>query len=415
MKDFNTELKRDYEVIANPVTWGPVTAAVFFYDYRAKDNGLYPLKIRLTYKRERAYYHTGYDLTLDQWRRFNTGRGEINKARVAIHSQMAVMREHVEDLNRAGSFSFDTLNAKLGRGKKNDVFAAFEARISELKSKGRISNAVIYGCALNSLRDHVKSRELHFNRITQSWLEGYDEAMIEDGKNTTTRSMYMRCLRAIINASGAVSPFGRDKYQIRHGGGRKIALSRPQINEVLMRFDVVSGSTTDKMRDLFYFSYLTNGINIKDLVLLKWSDIRNNEIHFVRVKTARTNSTEREIVAPILPQMKRIIDKWGDKDSKYIFGYVHDQMTPQEIFIAGKNVTRLMNKHLNKITEAAGLPKISTYTARHSYASNLLKSHAPIEFISEQLGHSRITTTQAYLNGFDTEERMKYNTALTEE
>lgn len=415
MNDFNTELKRDYPVIANPVTWGPVTAAVFFYDYREKGNGLYPLKIRLTYRRERAYYQTGYDLTLDQWLRFNTGRGDINKARVAIQSQMAVMRDHVEDLNRAGAFSFEALNTRLGRGKKNDVFAAFEARIKELRCKGRISNAVIYECALNSLTDHVKSRELHFNRINQSWLEKYDEAMTKDGKNTTTRSMYMRCLRAIINASGAVSPFGRNKYQIKQGGGRKMALSRQQINEVLMKYNVVPGSTTDKMRDLFYFSYLTNGFNPKDMILLRWSDIKDNEIRFIRQKTARTNSTEREIVAPILPQMKRIIDKWGDKNSKYIFGYVSDKMTAQEIYDAGKNVTRLMNKHLNKITESAGLPRISTYTARHSYASNLLKSHAPIEFISEQLGHSRITTTQAYLNGFDTDTRLKYNTALTEE
>ena len=410
------EKKRDYPVTANPVSWGLITAVIFFYDHRPKANKKFPLKIRLTYNRERMYINTGFSVSIEEWNNLMiAGRGELKKMRDAIQAQMTVIKGHVEEITAKGTFTFEQLNSRLGRGKSNDAFNAFEKKIKDTRKAGRVGNAMIYECALNSLKAHVKRQELPLSKITPSWLQRYDEAMKTTGLKTATRSIYMRCLRAILNAAGVPSPFGKDKYQIKGGEGRKMALTRQQINNTLMKYPVLPGSTTDKMRDLFYFSYLTNGINIKDLVLLRWSDIKNNEIQFVREKTARTGSRERTIAAPILPQVQQIIDKWGDRDSKYIFGYVDSRMTQQDIRLVSQNVTRLINKHLDKIAKAAGLPKISTYTARHSYAQNLLRSGAPIAYISSQLGHRDISTTQAYLSGFDNDDMVKFNTALTEE
>jgi site-specific recombinase XerD len=74
-----------------------------------------------------------------------------------------------------------------------------------------------------------------------------------------------------------------------------------------------------------------------------------------------------------------------------------------------------MNKHLATIAKEIGLPHISTYTARHSYASNLLRNNASTEFISEQMGHADLRTTQAYLAGFDSDTRRRLNETLTSE
>ena len=311
-------------------------------------------------------------------------------------------------------YSFSFVCVKMSRGNKNDVFSAFAARIAELRASGQVGNANVYECSMNSIKSHNGANRLPFNRVTKSWLKGYEDAMIKAGKSATTRSMYLRCLRAIINLSGAVSPFGKDKYQIMNGSGRKMALMKPQIKK-MMTYSVISGSTTDKMRSFFYFSYRANGMNIRDLVLLKWDNIKYGVIEFVRAKTARTGSTERIIKAPVLPEIQEIIDKWGDTASEYVFGYINKSMTPDEVLLTTKNLTRLMNKHLAIITKATGLPKISTYTARHSYATNLLRAGAPVELISGQLGHSRITTTQSYLEGFDMDDIYKYNKTLSDE
>lgn len=415
MEDFNTK-NRDYEVTTNPVNWGLVTGAIFFYDFRAKANGTFPVKIRITYKRKRQYHDTGYGLTKEQWKDFNKGRGELRDIRVAVQKKLEVIGDHVKDMNASGNFSLDLLERRLGRGDKNNVISAFKARIAELRSRGQVGTAVTYECAMNSLVKHNNNSEiLPFAKITKNWLEGYESKMIEAKNSYTTISMYLRSLRAVFNLSGIPGPFGKDKYEIPKGGERKLALSLAQINGILMKYSVIPGSTTDKMRDLWYFSFLTNGLNVRDMISLKWSDIYNNELYFQRAKTIRTKKDKRKsIIAPILPEMQQIIDKWGNRDSDYIFGYLKPGLSADEIRIICQNVTRLINKHIGDIAKAIGLPHISTYTARHSYASNLLRAKASTEFISGQLGHADIRTTKAYLDGFDADTRREMNKLLTE-
>lgn len=417
MPDFNTKPK-GYEVTTNTQTWGLVTGAIFFYDYRPTKDGTFPVKVRLTYRHKRQYYKTGHSLTVEQWKDFNKGRGELRDIRISIQKFMKNIEDAVKAVNSSGSFSFESLDRRLGRGDKDNVISAYEARIAELRSRGQVGTAVTYDCAKNSLIKYNGGSDiLPFAGITKNWLESYENKIIEGGGSVTTVSMYLRTLRAIFNLSEIPSPFGKDdrKYSIPEGAGRKLALTGRQINGVLMKYPVIPGSTTDKMRDLWYFSFLTNGLNVKDMISLKWDNIQNNEIIFYRAKTIRTKRNRKPIIAPILPETQQIIDKWGNKDSDYIFGYMKNGLTGDEIRIICQNVTRLINKHMDSIAKEIGLPHISTYTARHSYASNLLRNNISTEFISEQLGHSDLRTTQAYLNGFDSEARREANKSLTNE
>jgi site-specific recombinase XerD len=78
-----------------------------------------------------------------------------------------------------------------------------------------------------------------------------------------------------------------------------------------------------------------------------------------------------------------------------------------------QNVIRLTNKKMSEISKALDFEKISTYTARHSYATVLKRSGANIVFISESLGHSDLRTTENYLASFEKEERAKIASLLT--
>ncbi|MBK5245602.1 MAG: tyrosine-type recombinase/integrase, partial [Eubacteriaceae bacterium] len=78
-----------------------------------------------------------------------------------------------------------------------------------------------------------------------------------------------------------------------------------------------------------------------------------------------------------------------------------------------KAVTKLCNKRLKKIGTALGIESLSTYTARHSYATVLKRSGANIAYISESLGHNDLKTTENYLASFEKEERVKNASFLT--
>jgi site-specific recombinase XerD len=78
-----------------------------------------------------------------------------------------------------------------------------------------------------------------------------------------------------------------------------------------------------------------------------------------------------------------------------------------------RSVTKLCNKRLKCIGKAVGIDGISTYTARHSFATVLKRSGANIAYISENLGHNDLKTTENYLASFEREEREKNARLLT--
>ena len=102
---------------------------------------------------------------------------------------------------------------------------------------------------------------------------------------------------------------GKDKYEIQAGAGRKKALTLQEIGKIVRFSD--GNETTERYRDLWFFMYLCNGINTADLVKLKYKNIHDGEICFVRQKTERTNKTIKEICVPITPEMETIIERWG--------------------------------------------------------------------------------------------------------
>ena len=57
--------------------------------------------------------------------------------------------------------------------------------------------------------------------------------------------------------------------------------------------------------------------------------------------------------------------------------------------------------------------KLTTYVARHSFATMLVRGGAPMAFASQTLGHSNILTTQRYFAGFDLVAHAGYTKALT--
>lgn len=165
-----------------------------------------------------------------------------------------------------------------------------------------------------------------------------------------------------------------------------------------------------RCRDLWFFSYLCNGANFHDLLKLKYKDIAGGEIHFTRQKTIRTTKKQKEVIATLLPEMQLIINKWGNPSKKkedYLFAFLSNGLSPTDEKRIIQNVVRLVNKKMAKISKALGYDPISTYTARHSYATVLKRSGANISFISESLGHSDIRTTEKYLASFESEERAK--------
>jgi integrase/recombinase XerD len=399
-----------------------VTIAAILDNRRENADKEFPVKIRVTYLRDRKYYPTGKTMNEANWTKLPATKSKEKKAvRDDIQSSFKIIEKEIQALfTEKGYFSFSDLDARLGRVPSQNVNTAFKAKIETLEAEGRIGSKVFFDSTLLNL-EAFAGENIPFHAITPDFLKRFEKHLTKAGRNYTTIGMYMRHFRVIINEairSGTVKqsayPFGKDKYEITTGEGRKLALTLSQIKQVITFTD--GFEATERYRDLWFFSYLCNGANFKDILKLKYSNIKNGEIRFLRAKTVHTAKVKKEIVAVVSPEMKAIIDRWGNRDRKpenHIFPYLTGKETPTQEKVVIADVTKRTNKKLKVIGEAIGVEHLSTYSARHSFATVLKRAGSNIAYISESLGHADIKTTENYLDSFEKSERLKAAENLT--
>ena len=370
-----------------------ITVAAMLDTRRTKPNEKYPVKIRVTYRRDRRYYPTGKDLTPEEWEMLGATKARALVAvRKDIESSYQIVRAAVENLA---------------------VNAMFRAKIAELEKAGRVGSMLVYDNVLKGLERFAGER-IQFDAVTVSWLKRYADFLTKEGKVQTTISIHLRHLRAIMNDArrlGIVKetqyPFGRGRYEIQEGEGRKLALTLEQIGRIARYED--GSEATAKYRDYWLFLYLCNGINVADFVKLRYRDIVDGEICFVRQKTEHTTKTRKEIRVVVVPQMQAIIDRWGNPPGRnnFIFPVLDGTEDAMHQKLKTMYLTRAINKRMQEVGEQLGIGNISTYTARHSFATVLKRAGANIAYISESLGHQDLKTTENYLASFEREEREK--------
>ncbi len=302
--------------------------------------------------------------------------------------------------------------------KKDDsVIRAFVACIDILKSNGQQSTSESYECAKTSL-NKLKSN-LRFTDITPEFLNKYETWMVSNGNSLTTVGIYLRNLRTILNKAiteGKFAkdkyPFERGKYVIPKGSSIKKALSKEQIRQIV-DYTTIIRSEEDRAKDFWLFSYYSNGMNTKDILRLKGKNLTKDSFWFIRAKTEKTLKHKQIRIEVLLNDFtKKVIDKWGTQNIKhdeYIFPFFKKEMTSKEERDKVLSFVKIINKHMKRIGKELEfeLP-LTTYVARHTYSTILLRGNAPIKLISANLGHASISTTENYLGDFDDKTKKQY-------
>lgn len=417
----NKMKKDDYEKLdltpLDTYILGGVIAAIILDLRRPKRDDYFPVKIRVTHLRKQVYYPC-MDLTAQEYSDLHKAVRNKNliKTKNLIEACFKHITDTIDDLVKNNGFTFNGLNQRLKKGTVDSVLDAFDNRIKTLEENGKVGSCVWYTCARNSIQKYAK-KDLKFADITPEWLTKYQDHLLEKGKKYTTISINMRALRAIINegkAQGIISeaqyPFAvkqNGKYQIPESEGRKIALTEEQLIKV---FDYPLMPNDEKYRDLWIFSFYCNGANFNDILRFKYENIVDNGIEWYRKKTINQDKKKIKIRAFITEEMHLIIDKYGNPDHKpnnYIFPYLRSGLSPFEERMIIQNLIHTINKRMKKIGKALGYGNITTYWARHTFASISRRKDVKLFAISKSLGHKNLATTEIYLDSLSDDELIK--------
>jgi len=384
---------------------------------RPKKNGLYPVKIEVVFRRRQKYYPTGKDVSRDEWESMGSSRRPSEKE-MSIEKSFSAVRNQVNVLIDRGEFCFPQLDIRLGY-----VFATVNQALSErmrlAREDGRINTFYRYRNALHAV-ERFAGNSISFDVVTAAWLSRCESFWKKEGKSPTTINIYMRALRCIMRdaeSRGVIKsghlPFDRGGYRIPSPQPRKMDLSRA---DILAIRGWKGDARCEYWRDMWVFSYLCNGINFRDMLFLRRGCIVDGEITFVRSKTASSLKRPKVIRAPLLEEMVDIIERHGNgirgPKEGMLFKHATGREKPQEVINIVRNAISSCNSAMKVIAHDIGAEHISTYSARHSFATILMKSGVDLPFISESLGHSDLRTTEAYLGCYDKDDRVRNSRML---
>lgn len=402
---------------------GAIKTAIVLDTRKVKKDNTFPVKLRITFERKQKYYPTPFSFSIKDFERLMFGKKFSEKEKVSKRALTEIENKALDIIKSLSLFSWESFEKHLftNKGAKYSIHFAFSEYANELRKNGRIGTAVSYECAQNSLKKFAPGAK--FADITPGFLNKYEKWMLANGNSITTVGIYLRSLRTLFNNAIAEGffvkeyyPFGKKRYEIPTANNIKKALSLKDIGAIF-RYQAEPGSMIDRAKDYWIFMYLCNGINVKDMSLLKYCNLKDEVIEFVRAKTARTKRKVEPIRVILTDELKKIIAKWGNKkidDNTFIFPILENGLTPERERQLIQQTTHLINDYMKVIAKILGIDKdVTTYSARHSFATVLQRSGASISFISEALGHSSTKTTQSYLAGFEDESKREALKALT--
>lgn len=388
-----------------------VTIEVVCYKSKVLANNESPLMLRVTKDRKRKYSSIGISLNPTYWDfdKNKPKRNCPNKSQIEriISAKITEYREQVLELKAENKeFTAVTLVEKVKSPvKPKTVGEVFISQIKSLKEQKRTGYAMSHLEVYNSLVKFNGHLDIYFSDIDTTWLKKYENWLRANGSAENTIGKRFRTLRAVFNlaieqgvAKAEYYPFKAYKVSKLHRATAKRSISKDEINNVIAYKS--EGYYIFLSIDLFAFSYYMGGINFVDMAYLKGVNIVDNRLVYTRKKTGKL------IRLPLQPRALEIIQKYLSPfydDTDYIFPILSSfHKTEQQQRNRIHKVITKVNKALKDVGKDLGIPiDLTTYVARHSYATVLKRAGVSTSIICESLGHSSEKVTQYYLDSFE--------------
>jgi site-specific recombinase XerD len=243
-----------------------------------------------------------------------------------------------------------------------------------------------------------KNEYLSFEEIDVRWLNRFISYLQKSGLKANTVNFYTRILRAVYNrawkesvpGANPLSPFRN--ITINNVKTVKRAIDNNSI-QLIAHAQIENNAKLELSRDLFLFSYYSRGMSFVDMAFLKSSNISDDAIYYSRSKTGQP--LRIKIVEPL----QQLINKYSN-NGEYILPILRSGS--KSLYTRYRSGLKRHNHCLKLLSESLNLPvPLTSYVARHSWATIARKNGIPVSVISEGLGQSSEKITYTYLAALD--------------
>lgn len=281
------------------------------------------------------------------------------------------------------------------------VFTFLQEQAEKKEQMLRMGTAKTYVNAYRRFRDFRNGMDLAFDELTPDMIERYDAWLRNRSLKTNSIRFYLRTLNTLLCKAvieGLLEPDRRlfSRVRLSYVPTTKRAISEHEL-KAIAQLPLPRGSSMALARDIFMFSFYTRGMSFVDMAFLKKTDLKGRLLEYCRKKTNQHLSIAWERA------LQTIVDRYAHltKDTSYMLPIIRaeDGTEYQQYRRMHENV----NWALRIIGERAGLRiRLTTYVARHTWASIARNMNFSIAIISEGMGHRSYRTTQVYLDSIGT-------------
>jgi len=396
------------------------TLKLLLYKSKTLKNGKHPVMIRITHGKLK-YISTGYSSTEDEWDASNSQFSTLKKNRTRLNNLLATKYTEAEDaiieLEKKGKpYTVDDIARKIASDEESAYFLDYTRKqIDSLKKAKRLGNAAVYQTIYNIVKEFVNEKDFTFDELNYKWLNKFETHCLSEKASINGVNVYMRTIRALYNkaikekvALKELYPF--TEYKIKHEKPIKRAISLEDIKKI-KKLRLKKDTFKWHVRNYFMFSFYCMGMSWVDMAYLKLENIKDGRILYKRAKTGK----EYSIMVTDKIQEILVLYTAGKKRGDFIFPIILRPKDPELARKDLKNGIKNYNKYLRKIAEQCKIEtNLTSYVARHSWATIANRKGVHIGIISEGLGHEDIKTTQTYLEGFGSEELDQANQMITD-
>ena len=368
------------------------------------------LYYHIIHQRKLRWISTDYHVYPEEWNarkssvivsNSNNRQAHLQLIQSQIDWEMKQMQCIIHDKEMDGvSYSVDDLANEIQQlPTSQSVFTFFRKQIAKKEQMQCVGTKNNYTNAVNRFIEFRNQKDLTFSQMTADMMEMYQAWLWNRGVGQNTVSFYLRTLRTLhhkaVEAGQATSNDIFAHVQTANVRTAKRAISVKDIRKI-EKLELQIGSSIDKARDLFLLSFYLRGMAFVDMAFLKKSDLKCGLVSYNRRKTHQNLNIEW------IKPMQAIINKYAEqtKDSPYMLPILTGKETSP--YTQYRKVEYNTNYNLKKIGKMIGLKiPLTTYVARHTWASIALHMNIPIATISEGMGHNSYKTTQIYLESID--------------
>ncbi len=401
------------------ITHGTAFVKVVLFTSKILLNGEHPIMLRITKNRIRKYISIGMNCPLKYWDKVKeTPKSNHPKRAEIIALGNKFEKEFTDKIQEfslsSKEYTIDQLiTAVLDKPKSSKVTVGIyiDTLVTTLKEEKRMGTAKSNNdCKLMLFKFH-KDKKLTFQEIDYGFLIKWESFMRKRDFKETSMAVYFRTLRSIINKAinegiipktyYAFDNFKVSKFDLKT---KKRALSKEDMIKIY-NYPVKEGSKMSDCHKIFMFSYFNQGMNYIDIAKLQWSNIsRSGIMEYNRQKTGCAFAIQLgEQSLNILENYRKLS---GFDSNNYVFPILNKtiHITPQQIQNRLLKVIKQVNINMKLIGAALEIETpITTYVARHTYATVLKRSGVSTSIISNALGHESESITQTYLDDFGTD------------